>query len=162
LANLIYELGEETDSRRIAAGIVRARSKGRIVRTGELAALIEQIKPRRGAKRHPATKVFQALRIAVNQELEALREGMEAILSRMQKGGRFGVITFHSLEDRMVKRRFKEGSVEWLDRPDWPAPKRNPKFELRLVTSKAVEPSEDEMNKNPRSRSAKLRVVEKL
>lgn len=162
LVTIFREYGEEPSARRIAAEIVKVRAKKRFTRTLELADAVERICPRRGAKRHPATKVFQALRIAVNSELEALREGLEAILDRLETGGRFGVITFHSLEDRVVKHRFKAASKEWLDQPDWPEPRRNPDYQLTLVTPKAVEASEEETRTNPRSRSAKLRVVEKL
>lgn len=162
LTRIFREFGEETNARRIAKEIVRTRARKRITRTSELAATVEKVCPRRGAKRHPATKVFQALRIAVNAELQVLQEGLEVIIERLEGGGRFGVITFHSLEDRVVKHRFKAGATEWLDRPDWPAPRRNPGHQLTLVTPKAVEPTEEETRANSRSRSAKLRVVEKL
>lgn len=160
LETIFREFGEEPAARRIAGHIVRERLKGAIRTTGELAQLIEAVQPRRG-KTHPATRVFQALRIAVNRELEVLEKALESFAARLRSGGRFGIITFHSLEDRIVKRFFKERSVEWLDRPEWPEPRRNPDCIFKLLTNKPVVASEEELKNNPRSRSAKLRVVER-
>jgi 16S rRNA (cytosine1402-N4)-methyltransferase len=98
----------------------------------------------------------------VNDELNALEEGLGALTTRLESGARFAVITFHSLEDRIVKNFFRDRSREWLDRPEWPEPRRNPDFVFRLVTDKPVEPGENEQRNNPRSRSAKLRVAEKI
>ena len=98
----------------------------------------------------------------VNDELGALAEGLQALTKRLEPGARLAVITFHSLEDRIVKNFFRDRSHEWLDRPEWPEPRRNPDFAFRLITSKPVEPGETEQRLNPRSRSAKLRVAEKI
>jgi 16S rRNA (cytosine1402-N4)-methyltransferase len=98
----------------------------------------------------------------VNDELAALEEGLRVLTARLAPGGRIAVITFHSLEDRIVKNFFRDHSQEWLDKPEWPEPKRNPDYDLELVTPKPVEPSDDEQRANPRSRSAKLRVAEKI
>ena len=161
LANLFWKLGEEPASRRIAAQIVRDRAQRPLETTFDLVRSVEKVLPRRG-RTHPATKVFQALRIAVNRELEVLEGALDSISARLNRGGRFGVIAFHSLEDRIVKNFFKARSAEWLDRPEWPEPRRNPDFQFRLLTSRPVVASEEEQSRNPRSRSAKLRGVEKL
>ena len=161
LANLFYNYGEEQASRRIAARLVRARELRPFTTTLELAAAVESVVPRRG-RTHPATKVFQALRIAVNRELESLDEGLEQFTRRLRSGGRLGVITFHSLEDRKVKTFFKTRSTQFLDRPEWPAPRPNPDFRFRLVTGKPVVADKTEQSENTRSRSAKLRVVERI
>jgi len=164
LAKLFWEFGDEEQSRKFAAGIVRARQSGPIRTTGELAALIEAMSPRRGRRTHPATKVFQALRIAVNDELAELRRGFDAACAILKPGGRLAVITFHSLEDRLVRRLGRERSAEFewdasAMRPDWSRP-RQP--DLRIVTRKAVQPGQAELDANPRARSAQLRVFEKL
>lgn len=163
LARLFWEYGDERQSRRIAERIVRSRAARRIGTTGELAALVEQVVPRFGKKQHPATKVFQALRIAVNDELRGVQLGLEGALTLLKPGGRLAVITFHSLEDRMVKQFGRERSAEYAwdagaMRPDWSQP-RTP--ELIVVNSKAIKPGEAELRENPRSRSAQLRVFEK-
>jgi 16S rRNA (cytosine1402-N4)-methyltransferase len=98
----------------------------------------------------------------VNDELGALEQGLRVLTPRLEHGGRIAVITFHSLEDRIVKNFFRDHSKEWLDRPEWPEPRRNPDYDLALVTPKPVEPGEEEQRANPRSRSAKLRVAEKI
>jgi len=102
------------------------------------------------------------LRMEVNDELGALTAGLRLLTSRLETAARIAVITFHSLEDRIVKNFFRDRSREWLDRPEWPAPRRNPEYDLKLITPKPVEPGEDEQRANPRSRSAKLRVAEKI
>src|SRR5437667_9921396 len=122
---------------------------------------IEKLIGRHG-RRHPATQVFQALRMEVNDELGALEEGLRVLTARLQPGARIAVIAFHSLEDRIVKNFFRDHSRERLDKPEWPAPQRNPDYDLKLVTPKPVEPSEDEHQANPRSRNAKLRLAEKI
>jgi len=160
LLRIFREYGEETAARRIAQQIVKDREARPFATTFDLVRSVEKVNPRRG-RAHPATKVFQALRIAVNRELEVLDAALAAFSARLNPGGRFGVITFHSLEDRRVKTFFKAGSTEWLDRPEWPAPRRNPDFQFRLLTPKPAVASEAEQSRNPRSRSAKLRVVEK-
>jgi 16S rRNA (cytosine1402-N4)-methyltransferase len=161
LTRLFRELGEEPAARRIASLIVKMRNRSPFRETLPLARAIEKLAGRHG-RRHPATQVFQALRMEVNGELAALEEGLRVLAGRLQPGARIAVIAFHSLEDRIVKNFFRDRSREWLDRPEWPAPQRNPNYDLKLVTPKPVEPSEDEQRANPRSRSAKLRVAEKI
>lgn len=142
IARILYEYGEEWQSRRIAKAIFDSRRKGAIRTARELAAIVASVKKKTG-KIHPATKTFQALRIAVNDELASLSEGMDAAVDLLTGGGRIGIITFHSLEDRMVKQRFRGNPA------------------LTVLTRKAVRPGMDETRSNPRSRSAKLRVAEK-
>jgi 16S rRNA (cytosine1402-N4)-methyltransferase len=161
LTRLFRELGEEPAARRIASLIVKMRNRSPFRETLSLARAIEKLAGRHG-RRHPATQVFQALRMEVNDELGALEEGLCVLAGRLQPGARIAVIAFHSLEDRIVKNFFRDHSREWLDRPEWPAPQRNPDYDLKLVTPKPVEPSEDEHRANPRSRSAKLRVAKKI
>jgi 16S rRNA (cytosine1402-N4)-methyltransferase len=161
LTQLFRGLGEEPAARRIASRLVKLRKITPFQETLSLAHAIEKIVGRHG-RRHPATQIFQALRMAVNDELGALDEGLQILTARLESGARIAVITFHSLEDRIVKNFFRDRSREWLDRPEWPAPKRNPQYQLRLITSKPVEPAETEQRNNPRSRSAKLRVAEKI
>ncbi len=161
LTRLFRELGEEPAARRIASLIVKMRKSTPFRETLPLANAIEKVVGRHG-RRHPATQVFQALRMEVNDELGALEEGLRVLTMRLEPGARIAVIAFHSLEDRIVKNFFRDHSREWLDRPEWPAPQRNPDYDLKVVTSKPVEPSEDEQRANPRSRSAKLRVAEKI
>ena len=160
LTQLFRDLGEEPAARRIASQLVKLRKIAPFQETLPLAHAIEKIVGRHG-RRHPATQVFQALRMAVNDELGALEEGLRVLTARLEPGARIAVITFHSLEDRIVKNFFRDRSREWLDRPEWPEPKRNPQCDLTLITSKPVEPAETEQRNNPRSRSAKLRVAEK-
>jgi 16S rRNA (cytosine1402-N4)-methyltransferase len=161
LTRLFRELGEEPAARRIASQLVKLRKTTPFQDTLQLAKAIEKIVWRHG-RRHPATQVFQALRMEVNDELGALEEGLRALTNRLESGARLAVITFHSLEDRIVKNFFRDRSREWLDRPEWPEPQRNPDFTFRLITNKPVEPGENEQRLNPRSRSAKLRVAEKI
>ena len=161
LARIFFELGEESAGRRIAARIVKDRVARPFRETFDLVQSVEAVSPRRG-RTHPATKVFQALRIHVNRELEVLEAALETFSRRLNPGGRFAIITFHSLEDRMVKRFFRKHSAETIDSPEWPAPKPNPVRWFRQITSKPVIASEQEQKDNPRSRSAKLRVVERI
>jgi 16S rRNA (cytosine1402-N4)-methyltransferase len=161
LTRLFRELGEEPAARRIATMIVKMRKTSPFRETLPFARAIEKLVGRHG-RHHPATQVFQALRMEVNDELGALDQGLRVLTARLERGGRIAVIAFHSLEDRMVKNFFRDHSKEWLDRPEWPEPRRNPDHDLRLVTPKPVEPSEEEQRANPRSRSAKLRVAEKI
>ena len=153
--------GEEPAARRIALAIAEKRRDARIVDTLALARLVETVVPKRGP-RHPATRVFQALRMAVNDELQALLQGLEAAHRHLHPGGRLAVITFHSLEDRIVKNFCREVTVPTIDRPEWPAPKRNPLYAFRAITKRPVQPSEGEVRRNPRARSAKLRVLERI
>jgi 16S rRNA (cytosine1402-N4)-methyltransferase len=161
LTRLFRELGEEPAARRIASLIVKIRKNVPFRETLQLARTIEKAVGRHG-RLHPATQVFQALRMEVNDELGALKEGLRVLTARLRTGGRIAVISFHSLEDRMVKNFFRDHSREWLDRPEWPEPQRNPDYDLKLITAKPVEPAQEEQRANPRSRSAKLRVAEKI
>ena len=161
LTRLFRDLGEEPAARRIASVIVKTRKSAPFYETLQLARAIEKVVGRHG-RRHPATQAFQALRMEVNDELGALEEGLRVLTARLEPGARIGVITFHSLEDRIVKNFFRDRSREWLDRPEWPAPRPNPECDLNVITPKPVEPNENERRTNPRSRSAKLRVAEKI
>jgi 16S rRNA (cytosine1402-N4)-methyltransferase len=161
LARIFREYGEEPRAMHIAARIVALREQRPIRTTFDLAAAITSVVARTGA-RHPATRVFQALRIAVNDELGALARGMETIAFRLAHGARFAVISFHSLEDRIVKTFFRDRSAEWIDRPEWPEPRHNPARIFRLLTPRPMDASGEEIQANPRARSAKLRVVERI
>ena len=161
LAKIFREYGEEPRAMQIAARIGALRARHPFATTFDLAAAVSSVAPRTGG-RHPATRVFQALRIAVNDELGALREALETIPAALAPGGRLAVITFHSLEDRIVKHFFRDRSQEWIDRPEWPEPRRNPDRLFRLLTPHPMDAGAEEIANNPRSRSAKLRVVEKL
>ncbi len=161
LTTIFREQGEEPAARRIASQIVKVRKESPFRETLELAKAIEKVVGRHG-RRHPATQIFQALRMEVNDELGALAAGLMALTNRLEPGSRIAVITFHSLEDRVVKNFFRGRSREMLDRPEWPEPRPNPDFSLRLITGKPVEPDAAEQRANPRSRSAKLRVAERI
>ena len=145
----------------IAARITALREQRPIRTTFDLSAAVTSVVPRTGA-RHPATRVFQALRIAVNDELGALARGLETIAFRLAHGARFAVVSFHSLEDRIVKTFFRDRSAEWIDRPEWPEPRHNPARIFRLLTPRPMDASGEEIQANPRARSAKLRVVERI
>lgn len=140
IADIIYAYGEDRSSRKIARAIVQARDQGDIDTSSQLASIIVAACKSRG-RIHPATKTFQALRIAVNDELAVITEALDAWWSVLNPGGRIAVITFHSLEDRIVKR--------WM------------KSHERVITKKPIIPSKTELSANPRSRSAKLRIIEK-
>jgi len=161
LALMFREYGEEPRANQIAARIASVRRERPLRTTLDLAACVESVVPRTGP-RHPATRVFQAVRIAVNDELGSLARGLEVLSANLRPGGRLAVISFHSLEDRLVKRFFRERSTEWIDRPEWPAPRRNPEHIFRLITPRPLEAPEAETANNPRSRSAKLRVAEHI
>jgi 16S rRNA (cytosine1402-N4)-methyltransferase len=161
LERIFRNYGEEPFARKIAQRIVRDRLIRPFATTRDLAEMIEAIIPRRGHA-HPATRVFQALRIATNRELDVLERGLETITGLLAPGGVFAVITFHSLEDRIVKNFFRHRSAEWLDQPEWPEPRRNPDYCFRSLTRKPIVASAEEQRRNPRSRSAKLRAVQRL
>jgi 16S rRNA (cytosine1402-N4)-methyltransferase len=161
LTRLFRDLGEEPAARRIASSIVKMRKSAPFQETLQLARAIEKVVGRHG-RRHPATQVFQALRMEVNDELGALEQGLHVLTARLETTARIAVITFHSLEDRIVKNFFRDRSREWVDKPEWPAAQPNPKRDLNLITAKPIEPSENERRINPRARSAKLRVAEKI
>ncbi len=164
LAKIFWELGGEQQSRRFARAIERDRQQRPFTTTGQLAGLIERLAPRHGKRTHPATKVFQALRLAVNDEIGALRRGLVAGLKILRPGGRLVVITFHSLEDRVVKEFGRERARDYeFDGPvDVPELRRPRQPELIWVERKAVKPGAAELAENPRSRSAQLRVMEKI
>ena len=164
LAKIFWEYGDERDSRRFARAIVHDRELRRFKTTRQLAELIERISPRRGRKAHPATKVFQALRIAVNDEIGSLERGLIGALKILKCGGRLAVITFHSLEDRVVKNfgRARARDYSFLGEVDIPELRAPRQPELQLVNRKAVLPGAAELAENPRSRSAQLRVMEKM
>jgi 16S rRNA (cytosine1402-N4)-methyltransferase len=161
LTQLLRDLGEEPAARRIASLIVKTRKQTPFYETLPLARAIEKAVGRHG-RLHPATRTFQALRMEVNDELGALDQGLRALTSRLETGARLAVISFHSLEDRIVKNFFRDRSREMLDRPEWPEPRPNPDYSLKLITPRPIEPGEDEQRANPRSRSAKLRVAERI
>jgi 16S rRNA (cytosine1402-N4)-methyltransferase len=164
LAKIFFEFGGERDSRRFAKAIVHDREQRRFETTKQLAELIERISPRAGRTAHPATKVFQALRIAVNDEIGSLKRGLDSLLKILKPGGRLAVITFHSLEDRMAKDFGRGRARDYtfageVDVPELREPRRP---ELKIVTRKAITAGEAELAENPRSRSAQLRVFEKI
>ena len=164
LADIIWRLGDERESRKIAKAIVRARERNEIRTTKELADIVETVKPRRGKKTHPATKVFQALRIEVNNEFGELNQGLKSVSSLLKEGGRLAVITFHSGEDRIVKDygRVETRDYDVLGEEDVPALRIDRPPRMRWVNRKAICATEEELAANPRARSAQLRVLEKL
>src|SRR5205085_6617088 len=141
LTRIFRDLGEEPAARRIASMVVKMRKDAPFTETLQLARAIEKVVGRHG-RRHPATQIFQALRMEVNDELGALEQGLRVLTARLEPGARIAAITFHSLEDRIVKNFFRERSREWLDRPEWPEPQRNPDYQLNVLTAKPIEPSE--------------------
>ena len=158
LARIFREYGDEPRAIQFAARIVRAREKKPLMTTTELAGLIAA---GRQGPRHPATRVFQSLRIAVNDEIGSLELALPAFAALLAPGGRMAVITFHSLEDRIVKHFFRRHSVAEVDDPTWPAPRPNPERLFNALTPRSVTASPTELASNPRSRSARLRVVER-
>jgi 16S rRNA (cytosine1402-N4)-methyltransferase len=143
LARIFWEYGDERESRRFARAIVHDRALRKFETTKQLADLIERLAPRHGKKAHPATKVFQALRIAVNDEIGSLQRGLAGAVKLLKPGGRLAVITFHSLEDRVVKHTFRRLAF------------------VRILTKRPIVAGEQEVARNPRARSAKLRAVER-
>ncbi len=165
LANLIYRYGEEKFSRRIARRIVEQRAQTPIESTKQLAELISAAIPaaqRRKEKQHPAKRTFQALRIAVNDELGVLERGLVAAFASLKSGGRLSVITFHSLEDRIVKNYFAGLAKGCECPPEFPVCVCGKQPQALLITRRPQTATEDELQSNPRARSAKLRTVEKL
>lgn len=149
IADILWQFGEERASRAIARAIVKARSLAPITTTAQLARVVESVLPRKG-RQHPGTRTFQALRIAVNGELDALDALLNSSVRLLGKGGRMAVITFHSLEDRRVKQFFDLRSRPEIDRPEWPAPRPNPDYCFRLLSRKPVTAGEEELSTNPR------------
>ena len=164
LARVIREFGEERYALPIAKKICRAREKKPVETTGELAELIREAIPpsARYEGGHPAKRTFQAIRIAVNSELDNLSRCLDTAFGRLAPGGRFAVITFHSLEDRMVKQKFAAYCKGCICPPDFPVCVCGHTPEGRLVNRKPIEPSLEERERNSRSKSAKLRILEKL
>jgi len=164
LARIFWEYGDERESRRFARAIVHDRAERSFATTRQLAELIERLSPRGGRRAHPATRIFQALRIAVNDEIGSLQRGLAAAVQVLKPGGRLAVITFHSLEDRTAKEFGRERTRDYtftgpVDVPELRQP-RAP--ELSWVSRKAILPRAEEIAENPRARSAQLRVWEKL
>jgi 16S rRNA (cytosine1402-N4)-methyltransferase len=162
LADLLWRYGDERRSRQIAAAIERERSREPITTTARLASIVEKaVGGRRGAPVHPATKSFMALRIAVNDELAALERGLAAAVAALRPGGRLAVISFHSLEDRLVKRFMRDQAADCVCPPGQPVCTCGTTPTIRIV-GKPVRPSQYEAEANARSRSATLRVAERL
>ncbi len=162
IANVIWQYGEERQSRRIARAIVNDRQTSPLETTKQLADVIEKVCPRRhDQKKHPATKSFQAIRIYINRELEDLQSALTQAVDVLQPGGRLAVISFHSLEDRMVKRFMQQKSKGAALPSNLPIKARDEKFELKCI-GKVIKASEEELANNVRSRSARLRIAEKV
>jgi 16S rRNA (cytosine1402-N4)-methyltransferase len=159
LADIIFRFGEEPAARRIAKAIVSARP---VEGTRQLATIIERVRPRRGRPHHPATQTFQALRIVVNSELESVEKILPLAVQALSSGGRLAVISFHSLEDRQVKVYFRRESKDCICPPGQPVCTCGHKASIKEITRRPITPTEEEINKNSRARSAKLRVAEKL
>jgi len=158
LADIFYLYGELKNSRKLASAIVKARASKQIETIGDFLDIVKPLFGREREKKELA-KVFQALRIEVNQEMEALREMLESATRMLKPGGRLVIITYHSLEDRMVKNIMKTGNVEGRAEQDFFGRTQSP---LRPVNNKVITPEEEELKRNPRSRSAKLRIAEKI
>jgi 16S rRNA (cytosine1402-N4)-methyltransferase len=159
LTDIIFRFGEDRNARKIARAIVKNRP---LHTTRELVAVIEKVSPRRGDRVHPATRTFQALRIAVNEELAAVEKVLPQTVAGLRSGGRCAVISFHSLEDRIVKDYFREQSKDLVNPPYEKIYEVERKAALKLITKKPITPTDEEVASNPRARSAKLRVVEKV
>ncbi len=164
LAGILATLGEERRAGRIAKAILAARTSGRLMTAADLAAVVAATVPAGGAdsgRIHPATRTFPALRIAVNRELEVLEQGLEAALAGLRPGGRLAVISYHSLEDRIVKRFLAREARDCLEVPLPPACTCGHLAQVRLISRRVIRPSETEVARNRRARSARLRVAEK-
>ena len=164
LRKIISEYGEERFAGRIARKIVENRKIKRIETTGQLVDIIKDVVPKKYlySKIHPATRTFQALRIATNNELENLKEVLPQALSLLRKGGKLVVISFHSLEDRIVKRFFKTESRDCICPANYPVCRCQHKARIKILTKKVIMAAEEEVHDNPRARSARLRVAEKI
>jgi 16S rRNA (cytosine1402-N4)-methyltransferase len=158
IADIIWKFGEEPKARRIASLIVENRP---VTTTTQLAQIVNRAYSGSDKKRNPATRTFQAIRIVVNRELEVLEKGLENALASLCTGGRLAVITFQSLEDRIVKQLFRQESKDCICPPEQIICNCGHKATIKMVTKKPVKPTEEEVRNNPRARSAKLRVVEK-
>lgn len=164
IASILFEYGEEKFARRIAKEIVGERKKNPVTTTGELVELIKRGIPAAARRTgpHPAKRTFQAIRIAVNDELNAFKEALEAGIELLALGGRTSVITFHSLEDRICKQTYQEYSKGCICPPDFPQCACGNKPILKIITRKPIVPEEAELSENRRARSAKLRIAEKV
>jgi 16S rRNA (cytosine1402-N4)-methyltransferase len=166
LAGILATFGEERRAGRIAKAIVAARAEGRLMTAADLAATVAHASPSRGradvGRIHPATRTFQALRIAVNRELEVLGAGLAGALAALRPGGRLAVISYHSLEDRIVKRFIARESRDCIEEPMPPVCTCGHRAQLRAIHKGGLTPSADEIRRNRRARSARLRVAEKL
>ena len=161
---IIRNYGEEKFAKRIAQFIVEKRSESPIKTTLELVEVIKAAIPAKARREgpHPAKRTFQAIRIAVNSELDIIEKAIDDGVERLNKGGRMAIITFHSLEDRIVKNKFRDLTISCTCPKEFPVCICNGKAKVKLISRKAIEPSKEEIENNPRSRSAKLRVIEKL
>lgn len=164
LTKIFREYGEEKLASKIAAKIVKERASAPVQTTGRLAEIVESCYPpeTRWKFGHPAKRVFQAIRIEVNGELDGLEESVTLLARRLKKGGRIAVITFHSLEDRAVKNAFRQMSLSCTCPPDFPVCVCGKVSEVKILTNKPVTASDDELKENPRAESAKLRVAERI
>ncbi|HCE05187.1 MAG TPA: 16S rRNA (cytosine(1402)-N(4))-methyltransferase [Verrucomicrobiales bacterium] len=164
LAAIIWKYGGDRDSRRIARAIAQARAEASLETTGHLAEVVAGAKRRGRHKKHPAVQVFQAVRIAVNNELDELTRGLEGAFGLLKPGGRLAVITFHSLEDRMVKEFGNEHARDYdvSGEVDVPMLRVDREPRMRWVSRKSIRPADAEVEANPRARSAQLRVLEKV
>lgn len=164
LARIFRTYGDENDALKIAKAIAKAREEKPFVTTKDLAELIVSVTPKRKMKgaQHPATKVFQALRIAVNQESEHLVRFLESTVDTLESGGRLAVISFHSGEDRIVKQFLAEAAKECICPREFPVCRCDKKAEFRIISKKGIRPTEAEVASNPRARSAVLRIAEKI
>ncbi|OPJ63243.1 16S rRNA (cytosine(1402)-N(4))-methyltransferase RsmH [Clostridium oryzae] len=164
LEKIIRDYGEEKFARRIADFIVKARENKKIETTLELVDIIKAAIPAKARREgpHPAKRTFQAIRIEVNEELTVLSKAVDSAIEMLNSKGRMAVITFHSLEDRIVKSKFKTQENPCTCPPDFPICQCGKKPQVKIITRKPMEPSENELEENPRSRSAKLRIIEKL
>ncbi|MDP9728384.1 16S rRNA (cytosine(1402)-N(4))-methyltransferase RsmH [Alicyclobacillus tolerans] len=164
IAQILFEYGEERYARRIAKKMVEALVANQLQSTLQLAELVREAIPAAARRTggHPAKRTFQAIRIALNDELQALQEGLEAAFQLLKVDGRLAVITFHSLEDRMVKQFFQKMSQGCICPPDFPICQCGRQAQAEVVTRKALVPSDEELLRNPRARSAKLRVLRRL
>ena len=163
LASILFEYGEEKQAAKIAKAIINAQASAPIKTTLQLADIVEKaVGGRKGAPRHPATKTFQAIRIAINSELQEVKKGIEAAISLLKPGGRLAVISFHSIEDRIVKKTLAEHEGRWESLQQGGAKWVGTIPAIKRVNKHPITASEEELVRNPRARSAKLRIVERI
>lgn len=163
LSQIFYEYGEEPRARKLAQAIVEQREQEQFENITDFLDVIERVIKRHPKQRkHPATRAFQGLRIAVNEELDQLERFLDTAIDLLAPGGRIAIISFHSLEDRMVKKAFKHYATDCFCPPEFPVCRCDHEATLKIITRKPILPSEEEITQNPRARSAKLRIAEKL